>query len=96
MTALGYGLSFSISNMDVNYLDISKGFSNLEKYSEILDDNINICKGMVYGSLLKGTVPNCPERFIQAFKTLKDDNALHITKADMSNAFCEIFLFTLP
>ncbi|XP_069184535.1 uncharacterized protein [Procambarus clarkii] len=85
IAALGYGLSFATSNGTVNFVDIAKGFCNLKKYSDVSVEDINVCKGMMYGVLLNNSVPNCPSRFIHAFKNLKKDNSLHITKAEKSN-----------
>ena len=84
--ALGYGLSFATSSSEVNSVEIAKAFCNLEKRSDIPSDEINICKGIVYGALSTPINPNCPRRFTKAYQQLKRDDDLHITKADKSNA----------
>ena len=85
-SALGYGLSFVSGNDECNSVDIVKGFINLEKYGSINNDDLNICKGIVYGSMAVPSVPKCPKRFEKAFSKLKKDENIHITKADKSNA----------
>ncbi|XP_076052820.1 uncharacterized protein LOC143032236 [Oratosquilla oratoria] len=81
--ALGYGLSFA--NQHIDYVDVAKGFCNLEKYGDVPVQDLNICKGLVYSSLTTPSIPNCPRRFSLAFKELKNDKDLHITKVDKSN-----------
>ena len=84
-SALGYGLSFAMSNK-VDSVDVAKAFCNLEKYSDLSSDDINISKGIIYSSMMKEKIPNCPRRFTKALSELKKDDELHITKADKSNA----------
>ena len=84
--ALGYGLSFAGLKQDVNTVDIAKSFCNLEKQGHLPSDEVNICKGIVYASVSNESVPNCPQRFVRAIKSIKKDPYLHITKADKSNA----------
>ena len=57
--ALGYGLGFA-HNKEVDNVDIAKAFCNLEKYSDLSSEEVNICKGLVYASISKPSVPNCP------------------------------------
>lgn len=83
--ALGYGLSFAC-NKEIDGVDVARAFCNIEKYSDLTSEEVSICKGIVYSSLSKPSVPNCPNRFTSAFKALKKDSDLHITKADKSNA----------
>lgn len=85
-SALGYGMCFATSNKDINGVDIAKAFCHLEKYGDMSNDNINICKGITYGLMCKPMTPNCPQRFVKAYHELKNDKDLHITKADKSNA----------
>ena len=85
-SALGFGLSFAISDNEINSVEIAKAFCNLEKYSDLSSENINICKGMIYSLMLKPSEKNCPKRFTKALSVLKKDQHLHITKADKSNA----------
>ena len=59
---------------------------SLEKYSDLSNENINICKGMVYSLMLKPNAENCPKRFKKALTELKKDQHLYISKADKSNA----------
>ncbi|XP_076069970.1 uncharacterized protein LOC143041797 [Oratosquilla oratoria] len=84
--ALGYGLKFAYSNNEYDFVDIAKSFCNLEKYSDLSTEDLNICKGIVYASLSKQVIPNCPNRFLKALRTLKEDNDLHVTRADKANA----------
>ena len=85
--ALGYGLSFGVSDGNMDYVDISKSFCNLEKFCHNLcPEDINICKGIVYGAMAKPSFSNVPLRFLQAYKNLKKDDTLQVTKADKSNA----------
>ncbi|XP_076039372.1 uncharacterized protein LOC143024450 [Oratosquilla oratoria] len=81
--ALGYGLSFA--NQHIDYVDVVKGFCNLEKYGDVPVQDLNICKGLIYSSLTAPNIPNCPRRFSLAYKELKNDKDLHITKAGKSN-----------
>ena len=83
--ALGYGLNFGISNRYVDCVDIAKSFTNLEKYGDIANDDINMCKGIVYGCMAKSFYLNVPLRFMVAYQNLKKDNDLHITKGDKAN-----------
>ena len=85
-SALGYGLSFAVCDRDINSVEIGKAFCNLEKYSDLSSENVNICKGMVYSLMLKPNDKNFPRRFTKALSELKKDQHLHITKADKSNA----------
>ena len=82
VSALGYGISFSISNRNINFVDVANSFYNLERYGDLLSEDISICKGIVYGSMSKPNYCNVPLRFIKAYKDLKNDASLHITKAD--------------
>ena len=84
--ALGHGLSFAASSNDINSVEISKAFCYLEKHTENPSDEINICKGIVYGAFSTPVIPNCPRRFVKSYQQLKKDDSLHITKADKSNA----------
>ena len=85
--ALGYGLSFGVFNGNLDCVDISKSFCYLEKLNQNLcPDDINICKGIVYGAMSKPSPPNVPVRFLQAFKKIKEDETVKVTKADKSNA----------
>ena len=70
----------------VDSVDVAKAFCNLEKYSDLSSDDINISKGIIYSSMMKEKIPNCPQRFTKALSELKKDDELHITKADKSNA----------
>lgn len=88
--ALGYGLSFAASQQEVNSVSVARAFCNLEKVSNVPSDEINICKGLVYGAMSKTTLPTCPKRFFTAYNSLKSDSELHITKADKSN--CVVIL----
>ena len=88
--ALGYGLKFATSNQQLNFVDVAKGFCNLEKVSDIPAQDINICKGFVYSALATPSFPSCPKRFLIALSDLKKDKDLHITKADKSN--CVVIL----
>ena len=84
--ALGYGLSFPVSNKPTDSVQIARAFCQLEKYSDIPSDDINITKGIVYGNMMKTDTPNCPRRFNKAYSDLKKDENIHITKADKANA----------
>ena len=84
--ALGYGLSFTGLKHNINNVDVAKAFCNLEKYSDLPSDDLSICKGIVYASMSKESVPNCPQRFVKSIKSIKNDSDLHVTKADKSNA----------
>lgn len=86
MCALGYGLNFAGLKQAVNSVDVARAFCNLEKYSNLPSDEVNICKGIVYASMSNESVPNCPQRFVKAIKSVKQDPELHVTKADKSNA----------
>ena len=84
ITALGYGLSFSNNQLRNNALSIGKAFCSLKPNQDLPIDDINICKGIVYGAWSQEINPTCPERFKIAISNLKKDNDLHITKADKS------------
>lgn len=83
---LGFGLSFAASNFKINPTEITKGFCNLQKYGTVDDNNVNICKGMVYKSLTTADYVSCPRRYIDSYNKLKKQKDIHITKADKSNA----------
>ena len=87
VSALGYGISFSITNRNINIVEIANSFYNLERYGDLPPEDIGICKGIVYGSMSKPNYCNVPLRFIKALRDLKNDVGLHITKADKSNVF---------
>ena len=84
--ALGYGLNYAISSNKVNSVEVSKGLCNLEKYSDISSENINIIKGIVYSNMKDSENNNYPKRFRKALDCLKKDENIHITKADKSGA----------
>ena len=86
LPALGYGLSFSLTPSTPNYIDITEGFCNLEKYGNVSQDTLNLVKGFVYGASSEKVYPNVPKRFLDVYKSLKNNRDLHITKADKSNA----------
>ena len=86
LSALGYALSFSISTSVPKYIDIAEGFCNLEKKGNISKDTLNIVKGFVYGASSHSSHQNVPQRFVNVYKKLKNNENLHITKADKSNA----------
>ena len=77
-------MNFGISN-GIDWTEIGKSLCNLEKYGNLSTENFNICKGAIYGSLLSKVTPNIPLRFKKAYKKLKNDKDLHITRADKSN-----------
>ena len=84
--ALGYGLNFASSVKSINSVEIAKGVSNLEKFSDLTSEDIGITKGMIYHAMQMPNIPNCPKRFSKAISALKKDDSLHITKADKSSA----------
>ena len=86
MCALGFGMSFAGLKQDVNNVDVARAFCNLEKYSDIPSNDVNICKGIIYGVMSNESIPSCPQRFINAVKSIKNDPDLHVTEADKSNA----------
>ena len=86
LSALGYGLNFSITPSVPNYIDIAESLCNFEKKSNVTDDIINIVKGFIYGASSFPSYSNVPLRFMNVYKKLKNDVNLHITKADKSNA----------
>ena len=88
--ALGFGLSFAATKQKIDFVDVAKGFCNLEKFGDVPTQDLNICKGIVYNSLSAPCLPNCPKRFLTAYKELRKDKDLHITKADKSN--CVVIL----
>ncbi|XP_076038436.1 uncharacterized protein LOC143023722 [Oratosquilla oratoria] len=83
--ALGYGLKFAFNNQNVNYVGIAKSFCNLEKFSDLSVQDINLCKVFLYNALSTPCPSSVPKRFLTAYKNLKNDKELHITKADKSN-----------
>ncbi|XP_066947061.1 uncharacterized protein [Macrobrachium rosenbergii] len=83
-SALGYGLSFSFSKENVDYVDVANSFNYLERNCSLSSDELSICKGIVYGALSKPIPTSVPRRFIKCYSDLKNDNDLHITKADKS------------
>ena len=86
-SALGYGLNFALSTGGVNSVEITKGLCNLEKYSDLTSEEVNIVKGVIYGSMKSQSVTsNVPKRFLAAIKELKKDKNIHMTKADKSGA----------
>ena len=84
--ALGYGLNFAITAQSNNSVEISKSFCDLEKYGDLTNENFNIVKGIIYGSMEKQSMPNVPKRFTKALKELRRDDNIHITKADKSSS----------
>ena len=84
VTALGYGINFSIKE-NMNWLEIGHAFCKLEKNSNIPIEQINICKGIIYGISSNAVTPNVPKRFLKAYQKLKKDKDIHVTKADKSN-----------
>ena len=88
LTALGYGLSFSIDRRP-SAVKISKAFKDLECRSNISSSNLDIAKGMIYSEMLSPSSFKCnmPRRFIKAINNIKCNNKIHITKADKSNSF---------
>ena len=85
VAALGYGLNFALNNQ-INPVAVANGFVNLEKYSNVAAQDINICKGLVYSAMHANNTPTCPRRFLVSYNKLKKDKDIHITKADKSNA----------
>lgn len=86
LPALGYGLSFSLTPSMSSFIDIAEGFCNLEKFGNVSGDTLNVVKGFIYGVTSGNTYSNVPKRFLEVYKSLKNNNNLHITKADKSNA----------
>ena len=86
LAALGYGLNFSINPSIPKYIDITDGLCNLEKKGNISEETLNVVKGFIYGVSSFTSFPNVPLRFLKVYKKLKNDDNLHITKADKSNA----------
>lgn len=86
LPALGYGLSFSITPSTPDYVSITNAFCNLEKYGNISQDSLNICKGFIYGVSSLKSHSNVPLRFLKVYEHLRKNENLHITKADKSNA----------
>ena len=84
-TALGYGINFAL-NTKIDPVQVAGSFARLEKNSNISVQDLNICRGLVYGAMHLPHVSSCPKRFLKAYKELKKDRSLHITKADKSNA----------
>ena len=84
--ALGYGLNFAMSTKSNNSVEITKSLCDLEKYGDLTSENLNIVKGVIYGSLEKQSTTNVPKRFVKALNELKADGTIHITKADKSSA----------
>ena len=84
--ALKFGLSFYI-NVNLNPVDISKGFINLERFSNLELSEINIGKGLVYSCLDNESYSNFPKRFHDSVIKLKRNKNIHVTKSDKSNSF---------
>ena len=85
VAALGYGINFALNNQ-IDPIAVANGFANLERYSNVAAQDINICKGFVYSALHADQVSTCPKRFLLSYKELKEDKDIYITKADKSNA----------
>ena len=83
--ALKYGLSFHIKET-LNPIKIGKSLICFEKSSNLDPNEINICKGLVYSCFNENNV-NFPVRFTKAISKLKNNDNIHITKADKSNSF---------
>ena len=78
--------NFAATNFGINPVDITKGFVNLEKRKNIDNDVVNIAKGIIYNSMQNHNYMSCPQRFIKAYKDIKFDKDIHLTKADKSSA----------
>lgn len=85
ISALGYGMSFSVSTKKMDWINIAKSFCNLEKFGDLPIEDFNICKGVVYGALSECNFSNVPMRFLKCYQNLKKDDSLYITKADKSS-----------
>lgn len=85
-SALGYGLNFALSPGGRNSVEITKGLCNLEIYSDLMNEEVNSVKGVIYGSMKKSDTTNVPKRFMVAINELKKDKNIHMTKADKSGA----------
>ena len=84
LSALGYGISFSLSRKP-KASDIASSLAKLEKCEEIPPRNLDIVRGLVYGAANTPQRENYPLRFRKSIQDLKKDDALHITRADKSN-----------
>ena len=93
--ALSFGMSFSLINKP-NSIDVASAFAKLEKNSEnkrkarrdfVPNEHIDIARGIVYAAMSVPSVCNFPLRYQKALKNIKNDQDLHITKADKSNMF---------
>ena len=82
LCALGYGLTFAYGNK-INPIQVGKSLFHLKKVSQ---ENSDLVRGIIYGSMFKKNRNSIPARFIKAINNLKKDDTLHITKADKSNA----------
>ena len=85
VAALGYGLNFAVCKGSFDYAEIAKSFCNLEKFGQVPCEDVNICKGVVYGFMSQPHFPNVPARFMKSFESLKREENIYITKADKSN-----------
>ena len=84
---LGFGLNFSFSDDRVNMVSVNKGLINLEKTSgNVVSNNIQIARGCIYSLCSNSVISNIPKCFKIALKKLKNNNDIHITKADKSNS----------
>ena len=84
LTALGYGINFSVKE-GIDWVEIANGFCKLERNGNTPVEQISLCKGIVYGMSINNINPSVPLRFLEAYKKIKKDRELHITKADKSN-----------
>ena len=85
VTALGYGLSFFISNRP-SALAIASSLCKFEKHCDLPQNYVDIIKGIVYGAANVGHESNFPARYKTSLTELKKDNTIHITRADKSNS----------
>ena len=83
--ALGYGMSFAISDKPKT-VDVMSSVEKFAKNSDINKENLEITKGLVYSALYSPSFCNIPLRFQKAISSVKKDPDLHITKADKSNS----------
>jgi hypothetical protein len=83
--ALSLGLKFNNSTKKPDIINIETAFNKMTGPNENVNTNVNIAKGIVYGSYLYDSKLNYfPLRFSKALISIKKDPNIHITRADKS------------
>ena len=82
--ALGFGLNFAFAKDSLNPIKLALSLDRFEKLNKEYHD---LLRGVVYGAVFSTKQHrSIPLRFQKALFALKNNNNIHITKADKANA----------